>query len=377
MAPTDTETNDSIAAQRLADSARHAIQKLEKVLYKTMTPTLAQDLKLDEMSSDLARCLGRIHEQQDKHPSTYLLGGSGEVALPEPAIVMVDTRDALVDMLVSMRGVLDSPNAAAHLSVDLEGYHLGKEGTIFLVQVFLHATNAVHMVHVAVLGATAFSTPVAATNGMFKGMPLTLKAVLESSTVTKLFWDCRSDSQALFHLYGVKLAGVIDVQLWDVATRGSSKERARVKSLHHAFTQRMRRDISEADIKSWSLVKETGYRTHGGDEYDEAERWYIEAGGKLPEDTSSKLQDSVGSQDSGSDKESPNEGQDVFAQSSLRPLIQAPTLSTTSAFCPSCLNASRSSIGSGTLSGRFACAPHPGPELRRVSTPSSTLRWRT
>ena len=72
MVPTDMETNDFIAAQRLADSARYAIQKLEKVLYKTMTPDLAQDLKLDEISSDLARCLGRISEQQDKHPSTYL-----------------------------------------------------------------------------------------------------------------------------------------------------------------------------------------------------------------------------------------------------------------------------------------------------------------
>ena len=63
--------------------------------------------------------------------------------------------------------------------------------------------------------------------------------------------------------------------------------------------------------------------THCQGGYDEAERWYIEAGGKLPEDTSSKLQDSVGSQDSGSDKESPNKGQDVFAQSPLRPLMQA------------------------------------------------------
>ena len=62
MATPRMETNEFIAAQRLADSARFAIQKLEKVLYKTITPTLAQDLKLDEISSDLVRCLGRIGE---------------------------------------------------------------------------------------------------------------------------------------------------------------------------------------------------------------------------------------------------------------------------------------------------------------------------
>jgi exonuclease 3'-5' domain-containing protein 1 len=323
MASTNMETNESIAAQRLADSARFAVQKLEKILYKTMTPTLAKDLKLDEISAGLDGCLARIREQQDKHPSTYLPGACDEVALPDPMPVMVDFRGALTDMLISMAGALDTPNAAADLSVDLEGYHLSRHGTISMVQIFVHATNVVYLVHVVVLGADAFSTPVAAASGIFKGMPLTLKTVLESSAVTKLFWDCRGDSDALYHLYGVKLAGVIDVQLWDVATRGSSKERGKVKSLSHAFTQRMRRDLSEAAIKSWSLIKDVGKRAHEANEYEEAEQWYIQAGGKLPEDTSSKRQDSVGSQDSDSDNESHSKGKDAFAQSPLRPLLQA------------------------------------------------------
>lgn len=324
MATTNMETNEFIAAKRLADSARFAIQKLEKNLYKTMTPTLAKDLQLDEMSADLARCLSRISEQQDKHPSHYLPRAYGEVALPDPIPVVVDSREALTDMLLSMAGALDTPGGAADLSVDLEGWHLSRQGTISLVQIFVHATNVVYLVHVAVPGAAAFSTPVTATSGIFKGMPLTLKTVLESSAVTKLFWDCRGDANALYHLYEVKLAGVIDVQLWDVATRGTSKERAKVKSLHQAFTQRMRRDLSETAIKDWSLVKEAGAMTHGGNGYEEAEEWYVQAGGKLPEDTSSKRQDSVGSQDpeSDSDSESPSKGKDAFAQSPLRPLMQ-------------------------------------------------------
>lgn len=154
-------------------------------------------------------------------------------------------------------------------------------------------------------------------------MDLTLKMVLESSAVTKLFWDCRSDSQALYYIYEVKLAGVIDVQLWDVATRGSSKERAKVKTLSHAFAQRMKRDLSEATIQSWSLVKGAGTRTHGGEHYDEAERWYVQHGGILPRSDPSKRQNSVGSQDSDSSTEPSSDGKDVFAQSPLRPLPQA------------------------------------------------------
>ena len=226
MATTKMETEDFLAAQRLADSARFALKKLDKILYKSMSPTLAQDLKLDEISSNFESCQARIREQQDKHPSTYMPGTCGQVALPEPTPVMVDSREALAAMLVSMADALETPNAAADLSVDLEGYHLGRDGTISLVQIFVHATNVVYLVHVAVLGAAAFSRPASVTSGRFKGMTLTLKTVLESSAVTKLFWDCRSDSDALYHIYGVKLAGVVDVQLWDVATRGPGKPRS-------------------------------------------------------------------------------------------------------------------------------------------------------
>jgi hypothetical protein len=323
MATTNMETEEFLAAQRLADSARFALKKLDKILHKSMSPTLAQDLKLDEISSGLDSCQARIREQQDKHPSTYLPGTSGEVALPEPTLVVVDSREALADMLVSMADALETPNAAADLSVDLEGYHLGRDGAISLVQIFVHANNVIYLIHIAVLGAAAFSTPVSATSGRLNGMPLTLKTVLESSAVTKLFWDCRSDSDALYHIYGVKLAGVVDVQLWGVATRGPSKERTKVKSLSHAFTQRMKRDVSEAAIKSWSLVKDTGHQTHGGESYDEAERCYVESGGKMPHDDSSKRQDSVAGQEPDSVNEAPNKSKDAFAQSPLSPLMQA------------------------------------------------------
>jgi hypothetical protein len=325
MAPTNMESNEFIALKRLIESATHATKKAERTLYKSMTPTLRKDLGMDELRGAVENCLRIIDEQQDKHPSAYLPGACGEVALPEPTPVMVDSQGALTEMLVSMAGALDTPNAAADLSVDVEGYCLSRHGTISLVQIFVHASNVVYLVHVAVLGEAAFSTPVAADSGIFKGMPLTLKTVLESSAVTKLFWDCRNDSDALYHLYGVKLAGVIDVQLWDLATREKRKERATVKTLSHAFTQRMRRDISEADINAWSLVKDAGRRAHEASEYDEVEREYIKAGGRLPEETTSKRQDSVGSQDSDSDNASPSQGKgkDAFAQSPLRPLMRA------------------------------------------------------
>ena len=40
-----------------------------------------------------------------------------------------------------------------------------------------------------------------------------LRELLESKSITKLVFDSRNDADALWHIYGVKLQGVVDVQL--------------------------------------------------------------------------------------------------------------------------------------------------------------------
>jgi hypothetical protein len=156
--PSQMEDKDFKGAHNLANQICHSTKKLETLLHKVMTPTLALDLKLDEVYSDLDRCLRRIRDQEIKRPSSYLPGACEEVALPEPTPVVVDSRDALVEMLVSMAEALKTRDAAADLSVDLEGHRLGKDGDISLVQIFVHASNTVYLIHVAVLGAATFTT---------------------------------------------------------------------------------------------------------------------------------------------------------------------------------------------------------------------------
>ena len=40
-----------------------------------------------------------------------------------------------------------------------------------------------------------------------------LRALLESTTIVKLFFDCRRDSDALYHQFGVQLHCVLDTQV--------------------------------------------------------------------------------------------------------------------------------------------------------------------
>merc|ERR1712048_1146018 len=84
------------------------------------------------------------------------------------------------------------------LAVDIEGVRLSRRGEICIVQV-ANKTKDVFLFDVTTLGNAAFS------NG--------LKEVLESETVTKLFYDLRGDTDALFHLHGVTPRNILDMQV--------------------------------------------------------------------------------------------------------------------------------------------------------------------
>ncbi len=88
---------------------------------------------------------------------------------------------------------------------------------------------------------------------------ISLKGVLESEDVTKLMWDARSDNNALLHLFGVRLAGVVDLQLIDVAWRLARGERpASVSGLGWILEKTDRAGLSPAARVEMVTVKRAG-----------------------------------------------------------------------------------------------------------------------
>ncbi len=86
--------------------------------------------------------------------------------------------------------------------------------------------------------------------------PISLKAVLECEDITKLMWDARSDNNALLHLFGVRLAGVVDLQLLDVAWRLARGERpASVSGLGWILEKTDRAGLSPAESAEMAAVK--------------------------------------------------------------------------------------------------------------------------
>lgn len=115
---------------------------------------------------------------------------------------------ALLDVLATMN-ISPAPLDAPCLYFDVEGTNLGRNGTIAIISLFVLPDTSMYLIDIHTLGSAAFTT---------KGFrEYTLRNILESPNISKVFFDVRNDSDALFHLFGISLAGVQDLQLMELA----------------------------------------------------------------------------------------------------------------------------------------------------------------
>ena len=158
---------------------------------------------------------------------------------------MIDTASTLQAFLTDLP---TDTNDQPSLYVDLEGNDLSRNGTLSLITILVEPRHTVHMIDVKTLGTAAFTTP--DSNGK------TIQQMLESETVTKVFFDIRNDSDALFSLFGVRVAGIEDIQLMELASRNCSKR------LLNGLAKCIERDapINFADKREWRETKDEGHR---------------------------------------------------------------------------------------------------------------------
>ena len=121
----------------------------------------------------------------------------------------------LISSVPELEAFLSSIPRSSIIYLDLEGSSLSRHGTVSLIAVLIHPQRVVRLIDVFVLGTAAFTT--ASNNGK------TLKSILEDPDIPKCAWDVRNDADALWALYHVGLAGVIDIQLLENASRAGDK----------------------------------------------------------------------------------------------------------------------------------------------------------
>ncbi|KAJ8122917.1 hypothetical protein ONZ43_g1008 [Nemania bipapillata] len=173
------------------------------------------------------------------------------------------SNDSLIDTVQGISSVLDAlrglPTMPPSLYIDLEGVNLSRHGTISILQIYVSTTRRTYLIDVATLGEKAFSTPGVHT-------PDTLTSMLQSPLIPKVFFDVRNDSDALFSRYGIRLEGVHDIQLLELASRWGKK--THIKGLQSCMDDL---PMTKAEREGWDRAKEKGkelFRPEKGGSYE-------------------------------------------------------------------------------------------------------------
>lgn len=123
--------------------------------------------------------------------------------------VEVDTAERFADAVREIKRFAQSGRGP--FSFDAEGIDLGRNGalTVMMLKPIDFTKDASQF--------PAYVIDITALGGDFVFNEL--RQVLESHIVQKIMFDCRSDADALLHQYQVKLSNVLDLQVFDQATR--------------------------------------------------------------------------------------------------------------------------------------------------------------
>lgn len=192
--------------------------------------------------SDLSPCLLASGLQ---HLSQVQKGFSSSCNYPHPKMYseLVNTISKLQAFL---NGLPNDKGEVPRLFVDLEGNDLSRTGTLSLVNVLVEREDKVYLIDVTELQYEAFDT--AGEQGR------TLRGILESTEIDKVFFDIRNDSDALYSLYGVDVNGVEDLQLLELASRRFS--RRCVNGLAKCIEQDS--TIAQDEKNQWRKAKHQG-----------------------------------------------------------------------------------------------------------------------
>ncbi|KAK1657772.1 exonuclease, partial [Colletotrichum godetiae] len=156
---------------------------------------------------------------------------------------LVDSAESMSNLLTSIQNL---PIGLPSLFVDLEGVSLSRNGSISLITIFVLPRSHVYLVDIHTMQSTAFSTAVGGT---------TFKQILESPDITKVFFDIRNDSDALFHHFQVNLSGIEDMQLMENAARPRGQRRY-LNGLDKCIG--LYAPLSPEEKAHWKAAKEAG-----------------------------------------------------------------------------------------------------------------------
>lgn len=141
------------------------------------------------------------------------------------------------------------------LYVGCKHSHVDGRLTMSILQLFIPHKNHVYLLDVQTLGKTAFTTDIHQETG-----GTTLRSILESLTIQKVFFDVRAASHLLHTHFGIALRNTQDVQLLESASHSSNARASRFLLGLRACIQREKHTPSRSEKKNWEAVYQAAAR---------------------------------------------------------------------------------------------------------------------
>jgi exonuclease 3'-5' domain-containing protein 1 len=108
-----------------------------------------------------------------------------------------ETQPKIIDNIQDAQEICQQLTQSSAIAIDLEGERLGRDGNVSLILVTT-GDGPVYCFDVQTLGAAVVEL---------------LRPILCDPGIHKLCYDCRGDADALYHLFGVQMQGVYDLQV--------------------------------------------------------------------------------------------------------------------------------------------------------------------
>lgn len=146
---------------------------------------------------------------------------------------LIDDEAGLEDALHELkREIIDN---SRFIAVDCEGVNLSRKGALTLITVATE--DKVYIFDVLKLEQAVFS--------------FGLGEILQDKSIGKLMFDCREDSDALWHQFNIKLTGVLDLQLLEILYRRENDTATRHEPSSAGYTRRSHRPYEAGREHLW------------------------------------------------------------------------------------------------------------------------------
>lgn len=159
---------------------------------------------------------------------------------------MAATSSTVIYSSAELKIFLSSIRPDSAIYLDLDGKTLSRHGTLTLATILIQPQNVTRVVDVLSIGKSTFD--IESDEGT------SLRSILEDPGILKGVWDVRNDADALWSHFQVKLAGVVDIQLLENASRPPGIDRSRLSGLRKAIMSDSRLGFHKR--QGWILTKD-------------------------------------------------------------------------------------------------------------------------